>query len=246
MLKGTAAVLAGALCLTLSIPAAGQTYPLPTWYFYGGGTAGNGAWNGSSTAPDNASLSVTINYPPQPPGTYELAVASSSTSVLVMAPHATYTLTFAAMVNGFATGTAVFVGDTASIAGISLQGSGWKNYTNSFTTGGMADPHVGQNLYAQFTLTGLGSMPGHSTASFTNIQFKVVAPRPPLAVGSAGPGQLELWWPTNFEWCVPESAGDLLAVTWEEVTNSRTVQGGQFVVPVGLEPGQRFFRLRVQ
>ena len=109
----------------------------------------------------------------------------------------------------------------------------------------MADPYAGQNLYAQLVLTGQGSSPGSSTASFTNIQFSVVAPRPSLTTGSAGPGQIHLRWPTNFDWCALESATNCPADNWESVTNAPTVQENQFVIPLTLQAGQRFFRLRV-
>jgi hypothetical protein len=243
MLKRAAALL-GTLCIIWSIPAPGQSYPLPPWYFYGHGTVGT--YDGSSTSPDNASLSVTVNPPPPPPppGSYELAGAGSSAGILVIAPRTTYTLTLAARISGWGTGNAFVANDTATIAGISIQGSSWKNYTNSFTTGGTADPSVGQNLYVYLALTGLGSMPGTSSASFTNVQLNVTAQRPPLTIRGAAPGQVQLRWPTNFIGCVAESATNLLADAWESLTNVPTVQSNQYIVPLSLQPGQRFFRLR--
>jgi hypothetical protein len=243
-----AAALTVAGWVAFGLTAWGQVYPLPSWYFYGGGTAANGTWNGSSTSPDNATLVVTCSSPPQAPTTYVSAVANSCLPVLVIEPRATYTLTFSANVNGLAHGNAFLVNgyDTSAIAGVAVQGSGWKNYTNTFTTGGTSDPNVGMNLYVQLALTGQGSSVGTTTATFTNVQLKVLMPRPTLTISRASFSQFELRWPTNFDWCSPESADDLLATDWDSLTNTRTTQGNQFVVPVSPEAGQRFFRLRVQ
>ena len=245
-LKAARLLVGAALGICVCFSGAAQSYPLPPWYFYSGGTAANGTWTGSSTAPDNVTLSVTIGYPPQPPGTYKAAIASSSSGLLVIAPRATYTLTFAAFVNGLGYANSLFAGDGATITGISMQGVGWKNYTNSFTTAGTSDSNVGQELHALFSLTSQGSSPGSTTATFTNIQLKVNAPRPSLAIQNVGAGQLQLRWSTNFDWCAPETAEDVLASIWDSVNTPRTVQGNQFVVPVALEAGPRFFRLRVQ
>ena len=85
---------------------------------------------------------------------------------------------------------------------------------------------------------------GTATGSFTNIQLHVDTSRPVLAVRTAGAGQIQLRWLTNFNWYVPEIATSISAVTWEPVTNSPTVQSNQFVIQLGVQPGPNFFRLR--
>jgi hypothetical protein len=207
-------------------------------------------WDGWSTGPDNASLTVTVpvQYPSPPPGSMETAVATASTSVLVIAPYTTYTMTLAANVNGYASGYMFFVDDIETITGKPVSGGvpSWRNYTNSFTIGGLTNKYVGQNLYAQIEITQLGTQRGTSTAAFTNIQLTVTDLRPSLSLRSTGPAQAQLRWSTNFPGAVLESSADLLADPWQQVTNVPTLQSNEFILPLSLQAGQRFFRLRVE
>jgi hypothetical protein len=240
LLPATPGLLAIALHMTGTVPAAAQFYPLPPWYLYGGGNGST--WGGSSTSPDNAQLTVTL-YPPTVPSQYGTAVATGSADVLQITPVTTYTLTLSAMLSGSGSAQALMVDGTGVITNISISGSTWKRYTNSFTTGSPDDQRVGRNLNVQLLLNRFSSL-GTATASFTNLQFQVLTARPTLSYRLAAHGPLQLLWPTNFYWCVPEQTTSLQTGSWEDMTNLPVVLGDQFLIQVDMEMGRCFFRLR--
>lgn len=235
--------LIGLLLLAAALPALGEPYPLPPWLFYG--SSNSGTWDGSSTSPDNAQLTVTLNFPVPPvPGPYATSVGNSSSPVLQLEPATTYTLTLAAMVSGPAVCDAVTQDGNGLIAYTLISGSGWKRYTNSFTTGGPDDSRVGQSLNVQLSLRKSGGSYGTASAFMTNIQLNVTAQRLVLTIQPMGVGQAELRWPTNFYWFVPEYATNLTVDFWEAIADLPTTQSNQLVLPLSLQTGQRFFRLR--
>jgi hypothetical protein len=237
-------VVAGLLPIVLhlsgTLPAAAQSYPLPPWDFYGGGNGST--WGGSSTSPDNAQLTVTL-YSPPVPNQYGTAVANGSAEVLQITPVTTYALTLSAMVSGSGSAQALMVDGTGVITNISISGSTWKPYTNSFTTGTPDDQRVGRSLNVQLLLNRFSSL-GTATASFTNVQFHVLTAQPTLSYRLAAHGPLQLLWPTNFYWYVPEQTTNLQTGSWEGMTNLPIVLGDQCLIQVDMEMGRCFFRLR--
>jgi hypothetical protein len=221
-------------------PAAAQLYPLPPWYFYGGGNGST--WDGSSTSPDNAQLSVTL-YPPAIPGQYGTAVATGSTELLQITPLTTYKLTLSALLSGSGSAQAMMVDGVGVVTNTSMSGSAWNRYTNSFTTGTPDDPRVGRNLNLQLQLNRFSTL-GTTTATFTNVQFQVTVARPALSYRLAAPGALQLLWRTNFYWYIPQQTFDLQTGSWDDLTNSAVVLGDQILIQVDVALGQRFFRLR--
>lgn len=239
-LSSASALLAVVAHLVGALPAAGEFYPLPPWFIYGGGIGST--WGGSSTSPDNAQLNVAMS-PPTVPNQYVTAVAMGSTYVLQIAPATTYSLTLSASVSGSAACESLMVDGNNVISYTLISSLTWKRYTNSFTTGGPDDPLVGRYLNVQLLLMKSGFNYGSATASFTNLQFQAVTARPKLTLQQTGPGVAQLQWPTNFYWYVPEHTTNVDGV-WEDLTNQATIQGNQFALPVDSMSEQRYFRLR--
>jgi hypothetical protein len=229
-----------------TVEAAGEFQPLPPWYFSGDGT--NFTWDGSSTGPDNAELSVTV-YEPKISEQYGNARATGSTNLLQIAPATTYTFTFSAVLGGSLSGNAGMVSvydDNILIKStwiLSPPPFTWNRYTNSFTTDGPDDPRVGRNLNVVLLVSRF-SNPGTTTASFTNIQFEVSTTRPRLSHHLVAPGQLQLLWPTNFYWYVLEQTSNLQTASWVETTNLPVVVGNQFQIEIDTMIGRKFFRLK--
>ena len=182
------AVVGLLLSLAATVPAAAQSYPLPPWYFYGGGNGST--WNGSSTSPDNAQLEVTLYAPPFA-GQYGMAVATGSTGLGQITPLTTYTLTFWAVVSGSGSAQSLWVDGVGTITSVAVSGSTWKRYTNSFAIGNPDDARVGRNLNVQLLLSRFTSL-GTVSASFTNIQLQVATVRPTLSYHRPAPGTLQL------------------------------------------------------
>ena len=223
--------------------AVGEFYSLPAWFFYGG--AVSGTWDGSSTSPDNAQLTVSLSPPiPPMPGQYATAVGTCSADILQIAPGTTYNYTLSAMVAGSAACEALTVDSAGVIAHTLISGSTWKRYTNSFTTAGPDDPRVGRFLNVQLLLMKSSGNFGTANGFFTNLQVEAVAQRPSLAIQALGAGQAELRWPTNYYWYVPEHSTNLVGDAWESIPDSLYIESNQFVLPVSTQPESRFFRLR--
>jgi hypothetical protein len=239
LLPRCAVLLALALRITTSISAA-DFYPLPPWYFYGGGNGST--WDGSSTTPDNAQLSVTVSPPPTA-NQYGTAVATSSSDLLQITPLTTYALTLSATLSGPGSAYIIMIDSVGVVSTTPISGSTWKRYTNSFTTGTPDDPLVGRNLNVQLQLNRFSTQ-GTTTASFTNVQFQVSMARPTLEYRLPAPEKLQLLWPTNFYWYIPEHTADMQTGPWEAVTNSPVTSGDRFLIELGLETGPHFFRLR--
>ena len=231
-------LLALALYLPCAIAAAAE-FPLPPWYFYGGGNGST--WDGSSTGPDNAQMTVTLSPPPVPTQ-YGTAVATGSSDLLQITPLTTYTLTLSAALSGGGSAAIIMVDGVGVITNTAISGSTWKRYTNSFTTGTPSDPHVGRNLNVQLQLNRFTTL-GTSTGTFTNIQFQVSMARPTLSYRLPGSGVLQLLWSTNFYWYNPEHTTNLQTGPWETVTNTPVTSGNQLLLQLDMEPGQHFFRL---
>lgn len=241
LLSATPCLLVAVLQLLGTVPAAGEDFPLPPWFIYGGGI--NGTWGGSSTSPDNAQLSVTMN-PPAVPNQHVSAVATGSSDLLQITPATTYTLTLSAVVSGSATCETFMVDGSAVVSHTTIYSSTWKRYTNAFTTGGPDDPLVGRYLNVQLVLMKSGFNYGTATATFTNLQFAVSTVCPALIFHSAAAGSVRLQWSTNFYWYIPEHTTSLEASVWEDLTNQQTIQGDRYEVQVETAMGQNFFRLR--
>jgi hypothetical protein len=234
----TVGLLGLVLHLTV-VPVRADFIALPLWSLYGGG---NGAtWNGSSTSPDNAQLSVTLSPPPIP-FQYGTAVAASSADVVKIAPAATYALTFSAMVTGPGSAAAVMVDTNSTIAEVSISGSTWTRYTNAFTTASN-DPRVGRSLNIQLLVNQNGTI-GTSSVSFTNIQLQLLQPQPVLQCRIAGQNAVQISWPTNFPSYIPQQRTNLQAGTWQDLGIAPVPIGDQLVIQMNVDTARRFFRLR--
>ena len=228
------------LLLAGSVPARAEFYPLSPWFFYG---QGNGAtWDGSSSSPDNAQLSVTFSAPVFQQ--YGTSVAQGSEAVLQIAPETTYIVTLSASVSGSGSGRLMMIDDVDLVTGgTSVSGGTWRRYTNAVTIGGAADPRVGRGLRVQLALDKFSGS-GTTTVNFTNIQFQAIIQQPALSCSVPAPGTLRLSWPTNFQGYVAEQAAGLGTNSWAEMTNVPVVLGDRFVIQTGIGVGARFFRLR--
>lgn len=223
------------------LPAVGDFIPLPPWFIYGGGNGST--WGGSSSNPDNVQLNIAMSPPPVP-NQYATAVATGSSDLVQMMPGTTYTFTLAASVSGAAACEALTVDGNEVIAHTLISGLTWRRYTNSFTVGGPEDVRVGRFLNVQLLLMKGGFSYGTAAASFTNLQVQSVVERPKLTLQTLGAGQMELRWPTNFYWYVPEYATNLSIDVWQGIADLPTMQSNQFILPVSMQTGKRFFRLR--
>src|ERR1041384_6647204 len=201
-------LLAGGLLLTGTLPAAGELYTFAPWYIYGGGI-GNITWDGSSTSPDNAWLTVAMNLPVVP-NQYVSATATGSSDLLQIAPATTYSFTFSARTSGGPAHAVVFAVDGVGvITNTTVYTTSWARYTNSFTTGGPDDLLVGRYLNIQLALMLSGFAYGTTTVTFTNLQLEVATARPTLTLQPSVAGLVRLQWPTNFYWYLPEHTNKL-------------------------------------
>lgn len=233
----------GCVLLLLARSSHGEFHPLPDWYFYGG--ANSGSWSGSSTSPSNAQLTVTMNFPMPPvPGPYATAVGQSSASVVQIESHTTYNFTFHAWLSAAAACEGLTLDDDGVIAHTLVSGLSSKRYTNSFTTGDASDPRVGRSLYLQLLLMKSGGSYGTATATYTNLQLESISLRPSLAIRSGNPTTVELSWPTNLPSFLPERATNMTAGNWETMTNLPTMSSNRYILPVEVNPGAEYFRLR--
>ncbi len=235
-----ACLLAGLLQLLCALRATAEDFPLPPWNISGGGI--NGTWDGASASPDQVQLAVAMN-PPAVPNQHVTVTATSANDLLQITPATTYSLTCAAAVWGSANCEAFMLDGTTVITNATIYGT-WKRYTNSFTTGGPADPLVGRQLKVQLVLMKSGFNYGSATATFTNIQFAVSTIRPRVTRYRAAAEGVWLLWPTNFYWYIPEYATNLQASVWESITNLPTIEGDLFAVRVETKTGPYYFRLR--
>ena len=234
------------ICCVLLLTArssSGEIHPLPDWFFYGG--ANNGSWDGSSTSPSNAQLTVSMTFPPPMTGpSHATAVGQSSASVLQIAPHTTYQFTFHAGLSAAAVCQGLTLDDVGIVTNTIASSLASKRYTNSFTTGDGSDPRVGRSLYLQLLLMKSGGSYGTATATYTNLQLETISLRPSLVISSTSPSSVELSWPTNFPTFLPERTTNLDAGIWETVTNTPTVNSDRYLLPIVINPGAGYFRLK--
>jgi formylglycine-generating enzyme required for sulfatase activity len=115
-----------------------------------------------------------------------------------------------------------------------LRGGDWGDYAD------LARCAKRNNFYFQsLAVNGIGF---RCVLPFSTNSQPALTPR--LNIAAVGGGQVQLTWSTNYTGYVLQAAPDLVAASWQTVTNSVGISGQQYSVIVGTQGKTRFFRLR--
>ncbi len=99
-------------------------------------------------------------------------------------------------------------------------------------------------VYVVNTETGL-EVPGSSSEPFILNWTDVPDGRPQLNIAAAGPGHVQLTWPTSATNWTLVSASTLNAPDWSALTNAPVSLNNQFTVTLNAAETARFFRLKL-
>jgi hypothetical protein len=94
---------------------------------------------------------------------------------------------------------------------------------------------------------GLVALYDYSSQTFDNVVIQVPtrAGGPfALAITNSSPLQATISWPTNANGFFLESTPSLPSAAWTPLTNTATIIGAQFTVPVAMTNTQQYFRLQ--
>jgi len=173
------------------------------------------------------------------------AIATSSNSLVTIAPSTTYTLTVALGHRGPSVADIYLLAGGNGVANYYHIGDNGvvNDYSCSFTTSATGDSRVGQPLTILLDL-GTNLPGGGGAATFDNVRLDGTSTLPRLAIRALPPARVELRWSTNFTGYHLIGSSNLFASQWETITNQPTVQGNQFMVSIGTEGNSRYFRLQ--
>ncbi len=238
----SALALAIGFCLSLSVShLIADPVPLPGWSFT---VTGNGSGTISSNGVDQ--LSFNVFGPFSGVSTYEDARATSGTDALTITSNTTYTLSASAKLSGPGYSYMYLLANGSAVATVNIPttgtGVGMLPYSTSFTTGGPADPLVGQALKARVHV-GAG-VQGGGIATYTNITLSAFGPVPRIFLQRSSPSQIQISWATNYNGFALESAANVTDALWPGVTNAAIIQGPNYVVTLPTSSLRQYFRLR--